>query len=101
RRRLIDVVTRKERAYGNVTLVTGWESGSGAEHRVEASDFFNHAASHCNTSPETLHVSRVMHRGQHPVASENVGWNEARRSVVLAGFDATKSNRDLGVSCED
>jgi hypothetical protein len=68
---------------------------------VEASDFFNHAAPHRNASPHTLHVSRVMHRGQHPVASTNVVWNEARLSIVLGGLDATKNNRDFGVRGED
>src|SRR5205823_6259092 len=100
-RRLIDLIARKESANGNVTVVTGWKLGAGAEHRVEASDFFNHIAPHGNAGSETLHISRVMYRGQHPFASTNVDWNKARRSVVLAGFDATKSNRHLGMCGED
>jgi hypothetical protein len=95
------VIARKESAYGNVTFVTGWKLGSGAEHTVEATDFLNHIAPNRNAGPESLHMSRVMYRRQHPFAGTNVGWNKARRSVVLAGFDATKSNRHLGVYGED
>src|SRR5262249_5412468 len=99
--RLIEVIARKESTHGNVTVVTGWKLGSGAEHRVEASDFFNHIAPHRNAGSKTLHMSRVMYRGQHPFASTNRVWNKARGPVVLAGSDATKSNRHLGVCGED
>jgi hypothetical protein len=75
--------------------------GSGAKHRVEAPDFFNHVAPNRNASAQTAHVSRVMHRGQHPIASANVVRNKACSSVVVAGLDATKSNRDIGVCGED
>jgi hypothetical protein len=73
--RLIDVIARKDSKYGNVTVVTGWKLGSAAEHRFEASDFFNHIARHRNAGFETLHMSRVTYRGQHPFAGTNVGWN--------------------------
>jgi hypothetical protein len=101
RRRLIDVVTRKERAHGDVTVITGWKSGSGAEHGIEASDFFDHISPHRNAGPETAHVPRVMHRSQHPFAMENIVWDKACGWVVLAGLDTTKSNRDLRVRDED
>jgi hypothetical protein len=64
-------------------------------------DFFDHIAPCRNASPKTPRVPRVMHRGQHPVASANVSRNKAGFSVVLAGLDATKSNCDLRVCGED
>jgi hypothetical protein len=101
RRRLIDVVARKECADGNVTIVTVVKLGSGAEHMVEAPDFFNHVAPYRNACPETTHVSRVVHRRQHPVAGANEVWNKAGSSVMLPGLDTTKGNRDLGVCDEN
>jgi hypothetical protein len=53
-------------------------------------------APHRNAGPETMHVSRVTHRGQHPVASErrpgkSPWFGRARRPR------RNKSNRDLGL----
>jgi len=101
RRRLKDVITRKERAHGNVPVIAGWKSGSRSEHRIEAPDFFDHTTPHRYAGPETANVPDVMHGSQHPFAGEDIVWDEACGRVVLACLDTTNSNRDLRVCGED
>lgn len=74
RRRLKDVITRKERAHGNVPVIAEWKSGSRSEHGIEAPDFFDHTTPHRYAGPETANVPDVMHGSQHAFASEDMVW---------------------------